>query len=200
MNPHLDPRLHPELRFGSGYRRSAPTQLRSVPLDDSTPPGGRLAELKGVIAVAVMGRRADPLVVPLNDVKDTTIENEGVRLTVHEAVVLPSQFFGELELTLETEREAETLKVQGPGIAPLEINRPLDLNEREIEVLDDRGRSLDWSFLRPPVEGLRGRMRLQVRPRNQLERLDFSGLRLRVSTMVGAVIEVPFSFADVPLP
>ena len=43
-------------------------------------------------------------------------------------------------------------------------------------------------------------MRLQVRPRNQGERLDFSKLTLRVFTMVGAAIEVPFSFADVPMP
>jgi hypothetical protein len=200
MNPHLDPGRHPERRFGSGSRRSSSPQLRQIPLDDSTPPGTRLARLEGVIAVAVMGRRADPLVVPLADVKERTIENDGVRLTVHEAGVKPSYFDGELELTLETEKPAETLRVQGPGIGPLEIPRPLDLIEREIEILDDRGRSIAWSFLRPPPGGLRGRMRLSVRSPNQGERLDFSGLRLRVSTMVGAAFEVPFSFADVPMP
>ena len=147
-----------------------------------------------------MGRRADPLVVPLADATARTIENDGVRVTIHEAVVKPNQFYGELEFSLETERPAETLRVHGPGIGPLEIGRPLDLIEREIEILDDRDRSIGWSFLRPPPGGLRGRMRLQVRPRDQGEPLDFSGLRLRVSTMVGAAIEVPFSFADVPMP
>jgi hypothetical protein len=200
MNPHLDPQLHPELRFGTGSGRSAPTQLRYVRLADSTPPGGRLAELKGVIAVAVMGRLADPIVVPLADVRDRTIENDGVRLTIHEAVVKPRYFDGELELSLETEKPAETLRIQGPGIGPLEINRPLDLIEREIEILDDHDRPIGWSFLRPPAQGLRGRMRLYVRSPNQGERLEFSKLRLRVSTMVGAAMEVPFSFADVPMP
>ena len=199
-NPHLDPSLHPELRFGSGSRRSAPTQFRTIPLADSTLPGGRLAELKGVVAVAIMGRRTDPLVVPLSGAAEKTIEGDGVRLTVHEAVVKPSQFDGEVEITLESERPAETLKVQGPGIGPLEIARPIDLIEREIEVLDDRGRPIDWSFLRPPPDGLRGRMRLGVRSTVQGERLEFSGLKLRVSTMVGAAIEVPFSFADIPMP
>ncbi len=200
MNPHLDRRLHPEWRFGSGGRQSSPSQLLRIPLADSTPPGGRLRELGGVIAVAVMGRRPDPLVIPLKDGRERTIENDGVRVTVHEAVVPPSHFFGELELTLETERPAETLTVQGPGIAPVQINRPLDLIEREIEIVDDKDQPLDWSFLRPPPGGLRGRMRLQVRPRNHLERLNFSGLRLRVTTMIGAAIEIPFSFTDVPTP
>ena len=98
-----------------------------IPLADSTPPGVRLAELKGVIAVAVMARRADPLVVPLADATARTIENDGVRLTIHEAVVKPNHFDGELEFSLETEKAAETLKVQGPGIGPLQINRPIDL-------------------------------------------------------------------------
>jgi hypothetical protein len=189
-NPHLDPRLHPEVRFGVGSRQSAPTQLLYVPLDDSSPPGVRLAKLEGVVAAAVMARRADSLAMPLADAKERTIEDDGVRLTVHEAVVKLGQFYGELELTLETERPAETLRVQGPGIGPLEIHRPLDLLEREIEILDGRGRLIEWSFLGPPAQGVRGRMRLQIRPRDQGEPLDFSGLQLRVSTMVGAATEV----------
>ena len=147
-----------------------------------------------------MGRRTDPLVVPLAGAIEKTIENDGVRVTIHEAVVKPNHFNGELEFSLETEKSAETLRVHGPGIGPLEISRPLDLIEREIEILDDQGRWIAWSFLRSPDRGLRGRMRLQVRPRGQRERLDFSGLRLRISPMVGAAIEVPFSFADVPMP
>jgi hypothetical protein len=147
-----------------------------------------------------MAPRSNPLVVPLADAKERTIEDDGVRLTVHEAAVTPGQFHGEVELTLETERPAETLRVLGPGIGPLEINRPMDLLEREIEILDDRGRPLEWSFVRPPAQGVRGRMRLHVRPRDQEEPLDFSGSRLRVSMMVGAATEIPFSFADVPLP
>ncbi len=200
INPHLDPRLHPELRFGIGSRISSPSQIRGILLADSTPPGVRLAELKGVVAVAVMGRRADPLVMPLADARARTIENDGVRLTIHEAVVKPNHYDGELELTLETEKVPETLRVQGPGIGPLEIDRPTDLIQQEIEIRDDQDQSIAWSFFRPPTQGLRGRMRLQVRPRNQGERLDFSKLRLYVFTMVGAAIEVPFSFTDIPMP
>ena len=200
MNPHLDPERNPGLRFGSGSRRSSPTQLRYIPLADSTPPGGRLIEIKGVLAIAVMGRRTDPLVVPLAGATEKTIENDGVRVTIHEAAVKPGQFYGELEFSLETEKPAETLRVHGPRIGPLEISRPLDLIEREIEILDNQGRSIGWSFLRSPDRGLRGRMRLQVRPRDQGERLDFSGLRLRISPMVGAAVELPFSFTDVPMP
>jgi hypothetical protein len=200
MNPHLDPQRHPELRFGSGYRSSTRTQWRWITLASSTPPGGRMAELKGVAAVAVMARRADPLVIPLAGAKGQSIANDGLRLTVHEAVVPPNHFYGELELTLESAKVGDTLKVQGPGIGPLEINRPWDLGQREIEILDDQDRTIEWSYLRPPTQGTKGRMRLQVRPQGQGQRLDFSGLRLRAFVMVGAAMEVPFSFADVPMP
>jgi hypothetical protein len=198
-NPQLDPRLRPELRFGSGGQ-STTTQICQIPLDDSAPPAGRLAELKGVIAVAVMGRRANPLVVPLADAGERTLEEDGVRVTIHEVQMRTNQTHGELELTLETERSGETLKVQGPGIGPLEIRRPFDLNQRQIEIRDDRDRPFDWSFLRAPDQGTRGRMRLLVRPRDDGERLDFSRLRLHIFTIVGAAAEIPFSFADVPMP
>ncbi len=201
MNPHLDPGLRPESRFvGSGSFRSSPTQFRRVPLADATPPGGRLARLKGVVPVAVMARRADPLVLPLADAKGKTVVQDGIRLTIHEAEVKPGHFHGELELTLETDEPDETLKVQGPGIAPLIVPRPLDLLERQFEILDDGDHALGWSFLQPPKRGVRGRMRLQVRPLEQGERLDFARLRVRVFALVGAAFEVPFSFADVPMP
>jgi hypothetical protein len=200
INPQIDPMLHPELRFGAGSRISAPAQFRAILLADSTPPGTRLAELKGVIAVAVMARQADPLVTPLVDVKDKTIENDQVRLTIHEAVVKPNVFHGELELTLETARAGETIKVQGPGIGPIEINRPADCIQHELEILDNQGQSIGWSFLQAPAQRDRGRMRLMVRPRNQGEGLDFAKLKFRVYTMVGAAIELPFSFTDVPMP
>lgn len=200
MNAHLDPDRNPGLRFGSGSRRSASTQVRYISLDEATPPGGRLAELKGVAVVPVMGRRSDPIVVALRDVKDRTVEDDGVRLTVHEAVVKPSHFDGEVEFTLETGTPAGTFRVQGPGIDPVEIPRPIDLIEREIEVLDDQGRPMQWNVLKTPAQGVRGRMRLVIRSRNQGEPIDFSGMKLRVATMVGAAIEVPFAFADVPMP
>ena len=117
-----------------------------------------------MIAVAVMGRRAEPLVVPLAGAAEKTVEDDGVRLTVHEAVVKPKQFMGQVELTFEIERLAETLRIQGLGIGPLKVPGPLDLLEREIEVVDSEGRSLDWSFMRRPTEGVRGRMRLRVLP------------------------------------
>ncbi len=201
MNPHLDPGLHPELRFGSGYSTSSPTQLTQMMLAVSTPPGARLAELKGVVAVAVMARRPDPIVLPLADAREKSVARDGVHLTIHEADVKPNYIYGELELTLETDWPAETLKVQGPGVAPLAIRRANDLLQQEVEILDDQGQTVDWSFLRPPnPPGVRGRMRLQVRPRKQAERLDFSNLKIRVFSMSAAATEFPFSFTDVPMP
>ena len=83
---------------------------------------------------------------------------------------------------------------------PVDIDGEHGVRHSEIEILDDRDQLIEWSFLRPPTQGLRGRMRLFVRPRNQGERVDFSKLRLRVFTMVGAATEIPFSFADIPMP
>ena len=200
MNPHIDPQLHPELRFGSGSGQSSPTRRISVPLADSIPHGGRLTRLKGQVAAAVIAQQDDPLVLPLADARGKSVESRGAKLTIHSCEVKPRQWNGEIDLTYDNPQLGEKLRVRGPGVSPIDINRPGDFLERQIEILDDMDRAYHWQFLQTPSERTHGRMRLIVYSRNQPERLELEKLRIRVSMMVGAAIEVPFSFADVPLP
>jgi hypothetical protein len=200
MNPHLDPQLHPELRFGPGSRQSSPTRRISVPLADSAPHGGRLALLKGQVAASVIAQQDDPLVLPLADAGGKSVESRGARLTIHGAEVKPRQWNGEIDLTYDNPQPGEKLRVRGPGVPPVDINRPTDFLQCQIEILDDKDRAYQWSFLQAPSGRTKGKMRLVVYSRNQPERLELEKLRIRVSMMVGAAIEVPFSFADVPLP
>ena len=174
--------------------------MLTVPLADDTPPGGRLARLDGVVAVAVMARLPDPLEVALGGAAEKTVQNDAARLTIHEAIVKPNQYAGELELTFETTRPAATLLVQGPGIPPVELRSSLDQLQYQLEIVDDQGQAKRWSYLKPPPEGSRGRMRLQVQGQGPEDRADFAQLRLRAYAVVGAAVEVPVSFRDVELP
>ena len=142
----------------------------------------------------------DPLVLPLADAKGKTVESRGARLTIHSSEVKPRQWNGEIDLTYDNPQLGEKFKIRGPGIPPLEINRPIDFLERQIEILDDKDQAYHWQYLQSPSERTHGRMKLIVYSPNQPERLELDKLRIRVSMLTGAAIEVPFSFTDIPLP
>jgi hypothetical protein len=148
LNPHIDPRLHPGLRYGSGSRTSMRSCPVSVPLTYPTPPARRIARLRGVIPVVVVARRPDPLVVDLRGASGKEFTSGATRITVHE-IKAESGREPTVDLTLETAAEGaeETIAVCDPNGARLTVNRPIDLLELRLEVLDGRGEPLFWQFV-----------------------------------------------------
>lgn len=187
--------------FGWGLLQSSTTRSVRIALDDSTPTIASTARIEGLLTIAVLGTGDDPIEVPLANASGRTIERDGVNLTIHEVEVRPGQYNAELELTFETEASPETLLVQGPGVPPMAIPRPLDRLQREIEVIDEGGCPRTWQFLKLPTEaGLRGRMRLMIPSNVPGSPIDLSRVKLRVSTLVGAAMTFPFAFDRVPMP
>ncbi len=191
---------NPASPFGQGYFPPSPTRTIRIALDDSALTTGSTARIDGLLTIALMGRGDDPIVVPLADAGGRKIERDGIKLAIHESEVKPGQFNGELELTFETETPSDSLLVQGPGVAPTMIPRPLGPIPHEIEVIDGQGRPLNWHFLRSPPGGLRGRMRLMIPSHAPSTPLDLGEVKLRVSTFVGAAMTFPFAFDGVPMP
>ncbi len=200
--PQPDPPARPPLRVVPGTRRSEWTHPLRLSLVEVDPPSSRLARLRGVVTVAVVACLPGPLVVPLGGGAGTVVGNDFAKVTIHELKANPDQPRGEVELTYETVEPGTKLKIRGPGIAPLELDRPNDLLMQELEILDEDGQRLSWSLMRVPDRPaeFRGRMRLLVRASGSLGRVDFAKLRLVASQFGGAAVEVPFAFADVPLP
>ena len=122
------------------------------------------------------------------------------RITVHE-IKAESGREPTVDFTLETAHvgDEETIMVCDSKGARLAVNRPIDLMELRLEVLDSRGESLFWQFTRAPTQRTQGRMAIVIHDRNsKRERPD--DLRLRYWEMIGAATDLPFVFKDVPTP
>jgi hypothetical protein len=200
MNPHIDPRLHPELRYGLGSHTSMRTWPIRVLLSYPAPPARRIATLRGVIPLVVVGRRSDPLVVELKGATSKKFSAGSTSITVHE-INTDSGREPTVDFTLETDHAGaeETIPVCDSKGAHLTVNRPLDLLELRLEVLDSRGVSLFWQFTRAPTERTQGRMAIVIHDRSA-KRNHPDLLRLRYWELIGAATDLPFAFKDVPTP
>ena len=200
MNPHIDPRLHPALRYGSGSRTSVRTLPVSVALSYPSPPARRIALLRGVIPVVVVGLRPDPLVVELKGAKGKEFSGGSTKITVHD-IEAESGREPTVDFTVETAAMSaeDTLTVCDSKGTRLAVNRPIDLLELRLEVLDSRGESLFWQFTRVPTERTHGRMAIVIHDRNS-KRQRPDDLRLRYSREIAAAADLPFVFKDVATP
>jgi hypothetical protein len=203
-NPHLDPRLHPGLRFGSGWRTSTRTWQVAVPLSYPSPRAHRIARLHGAIPVVAVTRRPAPLVINLKGAAGNGFSSGATRIHVHEFKAEPGQP-PTVDITLETSPvgEGQTLVVYDPQGRRLAVNPSIDLMQLRLEVLDSRGECLFWQYTRPPSERTHGRMAIVIHGRNgrQVQEQDrMDGLRLRFWELIGAATDLPFAFNDVPTP
>lgn len=199
-NPHLDPRLHPGLRFGSGWRTSTRTWQVTVPLRYPSPRAHRIARLRGVIPVVALARRPDPLTFDLEGAAGKVFTAGATRITVHEFKAGLGQQ-STVDLTLETTPagDVQTLVVHDAQGRRLTFNQPIDLMQLRLEVLDARGELLSWQYTRPPSEQVQGRMAIVIYGKSGRQ-VGGEGLRLRYWDLVGAATDLPFSFRDVPTP
>jgi hypothetical protein len=200
MNPHLDPRINPALRYGAGSRSSAKSWPVPVLLSYPSPPAQRLARLRGVIPLVVVARRPNPLVVDLKGASSKVFSAGSTRITVHE-ITAGSGREPTVDFTLEAPAvgDGETIMVCDSKGARLAVNRPIDLLQLCLEVLDSRGESLFWQYTRAPSQRTQGRMTIVVRDRNgKRERPE--DLRIRYWGIIGAATDLPFAFNDVPTP
>lgn len=199
-NAHLDPVVHPALRYGSRWHPATRAWPVTVPLSYPSPRAQRIARLRGVIPLVAVARRRDPLVVDLKDAAGKAFSAGTTRIAVHE-IKAESGREPTIDFTLETGRagEGQTIEVYAAQGDRLAVDRPVDLMELRLEVVDGRGESLFWQYARSPSEQTQGRMTIVVHDRNgKRERPE--ALRLRYWGLVGAAIDLPFSFDDVPTP
>ena len=199
-NPHLDPALHPGLRYGGGSRSSMKTWPARVALAYPSPPARRIARLGGVIPVVVVARRPDPLTIELKGSTGKEFAAGPARITVHEFRAEPGRE-ATVDLTLAPDPAdlGETLTVSDTAGARVAVNRPIDLMELRLEVLDGAGEVLSWQYTRPPSDPPRVRMAIVIHNRRP-ERNPPEGLRLRYWGIAAAATDLRFSFAEVPTP
>jgi hypothetical protein len=144
-------------------------------------PGKAIKVLRGVVPVAVAGRRPDPLTIRLADEAGRELRNGEFAVTVH--AVRVDADGTQIELTFRPERAGG-----GPGAAAALMGR--------LEVVDAKGHILPWGAFNADVQGDSARLGLQVTPAPD----QGSPAQLRVYGLVRASAEVPFEFRDIRMP
>jgi hypothetical protein len=201
-NPHVDPRLNPGMRYGQGMWHSQGGRVVVVPLTHPDPAPKRIARLSGVIPVAVVARKDDPVVAPLKGAAGKSFGSGSRKFTVHEVRARTPQNV-EVELTLEGEPEpaaqGQTMPARAPDGSLIEVGRPTDLMELRLDAVDDQGGRVAWSFTRPPSQGTLGRMTLWLR-RDDGQTVEPDQVSLRYWDLTAAATAVEFTFSDIPTP
>jgi hypothetical protein len=202
VDPRGEPRVEavdaegrtlPPLPPGQARRPAAPAQRRYVPgeaplaqwtLRISAPekPGGTLRELRGTLPVTISAREPNPLVIPLN---------EDVQKSYRQGSTT-------YQVTSPPRRPTITLRLRDDDPSGDSDDDPTDLLTRRLEVEDEQGRPMPWStsvntYAGP---GQPGGVQLQI---------FASGTggfpaRIKLYTLRRLSVDVPFSFAGVPLP
>lgn len=199
-NSHIDPGLYPSLRYGQSQQDSKRSWVLSVPFVDLASPGRRIAKLSGVVPVAVLARRSNPLIVPLDDAKGKTFVSGSTHLTIHE-VAVNSKSGVAVNLTLEGQEDAigPMIRVREVGGNTLAINAPTDLLELRLELVDDRGEPVESHFTEFSTNGLQRRVTIRAQNRDPgSDRPD--PLRLRCWGVIGAAVDIPFTFRNIQMP
>jgi hypothetical protein len=200
MNPHLDPALQPQLRYGAVSHPSTGAWRFSLALSYPSPPAKRIALLRGVVPLIAIGRRPDPVVVELKDADGKQFSSGSNVITVHKVDARSSRQ-PTVEFTLKTAEPPgdENMVAYDAKGTRLNIRRPTDLMELRLEVVDRQGNGLFWQFTRSPSERTQGRMAIVVHGRNGQE-VRAENLRLRYWDVIAAAADIPFVFKDVPTP
>jgi hypothetical protein len=199
-NPHLDPELQPQLRYGQGAWQSASSRRVSLHLSYPSSPAQRIARLRGVIPLIAIGRSPDPLVVALKDADGKQFSNGTAKITVHKVANNPGRQ-RTVEFTLETPEhtfDGTILASDAKGMR-FKVRHPTDFIQLRLEVIDSQGKGLFWQFARAPNQQNEGRMAILIHGRNMQELHDDS-LQIRYWNMIAAAADVPFEFKDVSTP
>jgi hypothetical protein len=167
-----------------------------IPLKLPDQPGLRIRRLRGFVPVMVAARTDSLLIVPLEGAQGKSFTGGGLTVTVTE---------------LQRQEKATSLRVavrgEGRGShpffdplphpAPLESFRPPFRIEDHLQILDAQGRVFWWNPSPPPQPG-------PSEPWDVRIVLDTQRLgppaELRCYGVVGALTEVAFEFADIPMP
>jgi len=177
----------------SGYFGFAAGSVISLaaPLTRPSQPGPTIRRFKGVVPVAVSTRKPSPLVIALAEANGRTFQNDDVAVTVHEVRKLANNALQtSMELTVRPTGNINAGASPG-GPAEFPNHRP-DGYLQQVEIADAQGRPLTW--YQTSLDAEAGRMTLTLTPTDQ------TPAELRYFSLVRSTAEVPFDFADVPLP
>ncbi len=163
-----------------------------VPFHRPTAPGETIKKFRGVIPLSVSSRGPDPLVVPLDHGMGRRFANADVEVTVHGVHSQPNARQTVLELAVKShERPAPAESVDSDAFG--DVYRA-DTPRQQLEIVDSRGQLVSWFPVGIDSDTSRLTLGLMNLPANA------SLKELRYYTLTRATVNLPFEFADIPMP
>ena len=155
--------------------------------------GQWIKKLTGLIPLTVSSRRPNPLVIPLNNSTGKTFENNEYRLTVLDVRPTPTNHNLFVELSIKANETDAPPDRAGPDMVDDGFQRA-DPQHLQIEVVDAGGRLVPW--FQSGADAETSRFTLTLTNQTQTSQLK----ELRYYTLTRASVQVPFEFADIPMP
>ena len=155
-------------------------------------PGEIIKKLRGTIPVTVSARRANPLVVPLEKSSGKTFGNSDVQLTVHGVRSQADSHNTSIELSIKS-----TGPETSSGGDPDAYNAVLERTghqQLQIDVLDASGRLIPWFPSVADIENSHVTLTLTS------PIVSAPIKELRYYSLARTEVDIPFEFADVPMP
>jgi hypothetical protein len=155
-------------------------------------PGETIKKLRGTIPISVLARRPNPLIVSLEKSAGKTFQNSDVQLTIHDVRTLPDSRHTLIELSLRTDRPDSISSRDAEAYNS--IFQRAQNQQLEIDVLDTRDHLMPWFQSSADVES----SHVTITLANPVQ--TSAPKELRYYTVTRDEVDVPFDYADVPMP
>ena len=163
-----------------------------VPLSRPENPGRSIKTLRGEVPLRVTARRPDPLIVPLAGAMGKTFVQGDVRLTILDVRLVANNRGRQIDLAVREGRSEGA-----PATEDLSLHDPssrLESHQQNIEILDAQNRPLPW--VQTDLEMESSRLTLTMAS----SAAAAEPKELRYYRLTETMVDVPFAFADVPMP
>ncbi len=164
----------------------------NVPLSRPETPGRSIKTLRGEVPLRVSARRPDPLIVPLSGAGGKTFVQGDVRLTIHDVRIGANSRGRQIDLSVREGRSDSA-----PATDDFSLHDPtsrLESHQQSIEILDSQNRPLPWFQTGLEMES----SRLTLTMASSAAAAEPK--ELRYYQLTETLVNVPFAFADVPMP
>jgi hypothetical protein len=162
-----------------------------VPLNHPDNPGRTIRILRGSIPLRITARQGNPLVVPLAAAGGRVFESNGQQLSVHEVRDDPDNRQRQIELTIRTSRTGRTAASDEDTVP--DLGSRFEPHLQHIEIIDTQGHVIPWFETSSDMEA--SRVTLTMAGSAGVEPKE-----MRYYHLTETVVNVPFSFSEVPMP
>jgi hypothetical protein len=180
-----------------GYSSGMTSLQMQAHLNYPEKPGKTISRLRGSLPVMVSARKDDALVVNLEGAKGKSFRSEEVTLVVHDIQPDPNQQRTTIDISLSPNHPSNDVDGPANRFPGASMIAGMNAPQNQMEILDANDRPYpQWFPSSTRIDNDQARMTLMLMPAEGVG----PPAKIRYYEMARATTEVPFEFANVPMP